>query len=364
MSISTKNKKFIYDCIWLFLLYIIILSVIVTLCMREKAFAINHENHNKNFDLDSVLIDNDDNNIDLLSMRKDNNYEQSIDSIIEQKHPASSHQLNNIINDQEIESIIAENNQSNINISHKSLYSNSVLAVDAVTGEVIINKNARRVMPIASITKLMTAMVVLDSKVDLDEFITISNKDIDTLRNTRSRLKVGMQLKRRDLMLLSLMSSENRATFALARTTFSRGIDAFIRAMNRKAKSLGMTDTVFYDPTGLNERNQSTAVDISKMVIAGSKYSLISDFSTTKKARVFFSKQSSHVYANTDLLVRNNNMSIVLSKTGFINEAGHCLAIYSMIKDRHVVMVFLNSQKPNGRLKDAINIKQQLESAI
>lgn len=238
------------------------------------------------------------------------------------------------------------------------LYSYSAIALDAKTGEIFISKNPNTKLPIASITKLMTAMVFLDSGVNLDDYVTITDSDIDTLRNTYSRLKVGMQFRRRDLLLLALMSSENRAAHALARTTYKGGLPVFIHKMNEKAKSLKMTNTQFYDPTGLTNQNQSTVTDLSKMVQAAYTYDDIRKDTTTKDASVMFGPKYIHRYINSDVLVRGGDkIQIELSKTGFINEAGHCLALYSIIDNKPVVMVFLNSTGKSGRILDAMTVK-------
>ena len=237
------------------------------------------------------------------------------------------------------------------------LYSYSAYAVDAQTDTVLINKNSTVQLPIASISKLMMAMVLLDSGSDLDEYIQIAEDDVDHLRNTSSRLKVGMQLRRRDLLLLALMSSENRASFALARTAYPGGIQEFIRRMNAKCKSLGMNSSQFFDPTGLTVGNKSTATDLAKMVQAAFHYDLIRADTTTKGADVILGKHYTHHYLNSDALVRTGSFQIELSKTGFINEAGHCLVLYSVIGNRPVIMIFLNSSGKSGRLVDAIAVK-------
>ncbi|RTL10677.1 MAG: peptidase S11 [Neisseriaceae bacterium] len=240
------------------------------------------------------------------------------------------------------------------------LYSYSGYAMDVSSGEVLVSKNPTAQLPIASITKLMTAMVMLDSGDDLDEYIAISEDDVDHLRNTYSRLKVGMQLRRRDLLLLALMSSENRAAFAIARTAYPGGINEFIRRMNAKAKALGMTNTQFFDPTGLTAQNKSTAIDLAKMVKAAYGYELIREDTTTKGADVMLSSHYTHHYLNSDALVRTSRFQIEVSKTGFINEAGHCLVLYAMVDNRPIAMVFLNSSK-SGRLVDAMAVKSYID---
>lgn len=248
-----------------------------------------------------------------------------------------------------------------ISNSQPKLYSYAAYAMDAKTGEAILTKNPDTQLPIASITKLMTAMVLLDSGDDLNEYITINEADVDHLRNTFSRLRIGMQLRRKDLLLLALMSSENRASFALARTAYPGGIREFLISMNKKAKALGMTNTQFYDPTGLTVQNKSTATDLAKMVQAAFSYDLIREDTTTKGADVMLSTRYTHHYINSDALVRTSSFQIELSKTGFINEAGHCLVLYSIIDNRPIVMVFLNSSGKSGRLVDAIAVKNYID---
>lgn len=243
-------------------------------------------------------------------------------------------------------------------------YSYSTLSVNAKTGEIYTDKNPNVRLPIASISKLMTAMVTLDSGVDMDGYVTISDDDVDNLRHTYSRLKVGAQYKRSDLLLLALMSSENRAAHALARTSYSGGLKVFIAKMNAKSKNLGMTNTKFYDPTGLNEMNQSTAMDLSKMVHAAFNYRLIRQDTTTKGSDFYLSKKYIHRYINSDSLVRSGKFNIEVSKTGFINEAGHCLVLYVMVDSTPVIMVFLNSSGKNGRILDAIATKNYIRKIM
>lgn len=241
------------------------------------------------------------------------------------------------------------------------LYSYSAYAIDAKTNQIYASKNPDVSLSIASITKLMTAMVLLDSGANLDEYVEISQDDVDTLRNTSSRLRVGMQLRRRDLLLLALMSSENRAASAIARTAYAGGMKEFVAHMNSKAKSLGMAHTQFYDSTGLTTENKSTANDLAKMVRAAYQYDLIKEDTTTKAADVMLSSRYTHRYVNSDALVRGDTFQIELSKTGFINEAGHCLVLYSIVDNRPVIMVFLNSAGKSGRLVDAMAIKRYID---
>ena len=260
-------------------------------------------------------------------------------------------------------------NLTNINMrgvaNQPKLYSYAALVVNATNGEVLISKHPTTQLPIASISKLMMAMVLLDAHDDPNQYITITSADIDTLRNTSSRLRIGMQLKRRDLLLLALMSSENRAAFALARTAYPGGTKVFLQKMNQKSQTLGMKHTVFYDPTGLNDQNQSTAEDLARMVKAAFNYPEIRQDTTTKSADVHLYQNYVHHYLNSDVLVRNGDqLNIALSKTGFINEAGHCLVLYSIIKDKPIIMIFLNSTGKSGRMIDAITLKRYIERQI
>ncbi len=240
------------------------------------------------------------------------------------------------------------------------LYSYSAYVINADNNSVVTSKNPDATLPIASISKLMMAMVLLDSGANLDDYVTISADDIDTLKNTFSRLKVGMQLRRRDLLLLALMSSENRAAHALGRTAYPGGINVFVQKMNAKAKALGMVHTKFYDPTGLTSANVSSADDVAKMVKAAYGYELIREDSTTKGADVMLSSRYTHHYVNSDALVRAGKYQIELSKTGFINEAGHCLAIYTIVEGKPYIMVFLNSAGKNGRIIDAMAMRNYI----
>ena len=242
-----------------------------------------------------------------------------------------------------------------------ALYSSSVLVVTQGGGEALFQKNAGAIVPIASITKLMTAMVVLDSTPNLREFISISDEDVDTLRGSRSRLNVGALMTRESALLLALMSSENRASHALARH-YPGGLSAFVAEMNFKAKALGMGDTHFEDPTGLSSSNVSTARDLAKMVEAAHRYPLIREFSTTAEAHI---EVSGHVlaYRNTNPLVKSAAWDVGLSKTGFIHEAGKCLVMQARVADKPVVIVLLDSVGKMTRVGDANRIKRWMEHA-
>ncbi|MBK5914420.1 D-alanyl-D-alanine endopeptidase [Rhodocyclus purpureus] len=243
-----------------------------------------------------------------------------------------------------------------------ALRSNAALVIDQSGGQPVYQKNADVVAPIASITKLMTAMVVLDSRPDMSETIEITRDDVDTLRNSRSRLPVGASLSRENALLLALMSSENRAAHALARH-YPGGLDAFVAAMNRKAAALGMTHTQFFDPTGLRSENVSTARDLAKMVEAAARYPLIREFSTTAGSNVDVGRRSIG-YTNTNRLVKSDDWEIHLSKTGYIHEAGKCLVMQARVADKPVVIVLLDSVGSLTRIGDANRIKRWIESTM
>jgi D-alanyl-D-alanine endopeptidase (penicillin-binding protein 7) len=222
------------------------------------------------------------------------------------------------------------------------LRSASAIVLDS-GGNLIYGKDVDTVRPIASITKLMTAMVVLDAGLDLDEKITVTKEDRDLIRLTGSRLRYGATLPRRELLLLALMSSENRAATALGRT-YPGGMQNFVTAMNNKADSLGMADSRFADPAGLNAKNVSTAADLAKMLSAAENYPLITQSTTTRKREVRpFTNRGPLTYANTNRLLKNENWDIELSKTGYINEAGRCLVMQANIEGEDVSIILLNS---------------------
>lgn len=222
------------------------------------------------------------------------------------------------------------------------LHSASAIVLDA-DGNLIYGKDVDTVGPIASITKLMTAMVVLDAALDLDEKITIAEQDRDRIRMTGSRLAVGATLARRDLLLLALMSSENRAAAALGRT-YPGGMDSFVAQMNTKAASLGMLSSNFADPAGLNVANVSTASDLAKMLNAAHDYPLITESTTTTDQEVRpYTRSGPLTFNNTNRLLKNKDWHIELSKTGYINEAGRCLVMQAKIDGEDISIVLLNS---------------------
>jgi D-alanyl-D-alanine endopeptidase (penicillin-binding protein 7) len=235
------------------------------------------------------------------------------------------------------------------------------LVQDAETGEVVLGKNSEAVLPIASITKLMTAMVILDSNLDPDEPITLAREDVDRRKGTRSRLRTGLELTRDDLLLLALMASENRAAAALGRT-YPGGTEAMVAAMNGKARELGMEDTRFADPTGLSSGNVSSARDLALLVNAAHEYELIRDYSTRERADVHASGRRL-AYRNTNGLVRNPQWDIGLSKTGYISEAGRCLVMRVKMASKDLVVVLLDSWGKYSRTGDARRIRRWLETA-
>lgn len=238
--------------------------------------------------------------------------------------------------------------------------SGSALVIEQGGGDALFQKNASAVVPIASITKLMTAMVVLDSLPNLHSPITISDDDVDYQRGSRSRLHVGSVMTREYALLLALMSSENRAANALARH-YPGGMSAFLAAMNIKAQALGMRDTHFEDPTGLTSNNVSTARDLAKMVAAAHRYPLIREFSTTPEATVDVGGREL-AYRNTNPLVKSAAWDVGLSKTGYIHEAGKCLVMQARVADKPVVIVLLDSAGKQTRVGDANRIKHWMEN--
>ena len=235
------------------------------------------------------------------------------------------------------------------------LTSQSALIFNNKTGEILYQKNADRVMPIASISKLMSAMVVLDARLDMNERITITSDEIDRLKGTGSRLAVGTTLTRGELLHLSLMSSENRATHALGRT-YPGGMSAFVAAMNAKAQSLGMHSSRFYEPTGLNFQNVSTANDLNRMVAAASKYPLIRKNTTSNYGSVWTANGRQN-YKNSNALVREGSWNIELQKTGYIREAGRSMVVKANVQNQPITIVLLNSPTSTTRVNDARKIE-------
>ena len=250
-----------------------------------------------------------------------------------------------------------------LNPKKLKLKSASALVVD-IYGNDIYAKDANNARPIASITKLMTAMVTLDAKLPLDKKITITKQDRDTIRGTGSRLKYGATLTRKQMIYLALMSSENRAAAALGRT-YPGGMQAFIRAMNNKAKSLGMKNSRFADPVGLKSGNKASARDLVTMVQAALKYPLIRKATTTQKMTVYPYKGRGPLnYGNTNRLLKSKHWEIRLSKTGYIHEAGRCLTMQAEIARQPLVIVLLNSYGKLTPTGDSNRIRKWIEQGI
>jgi serine-type D-Ala-D-Ala endopeptidase (penicillin-binding protein 7) len=241
------------------------------------------------------------------------------------------------------------------------LKSSVAFVMDQDTNEILFQKNENVVLPIASLTKLMTGVIVSEAKLDMNEIITITDADVDTEKGSRSRLKVGTQLTRGELMLLALMSSENRAAHALGRS-YPGGLDRFVQAMNIKAKLLGMQDTRYVEPTGLSSRNQSSAKDLATLTAYAYNDKALRDLSTAPDHQIIVGEKPLN-YVNTNRLVRNSDWEIGLQKTGFISEAGQCLIMQAKVSGRRLIMVFLDSAGKLSRLGDAERVRRWVEGA-
>ncbi|MDT3707108.1 MAG: serine hydrolase [Thiobacillus sp.] len=265
--------------------------------------------------------------------------------------------------------------QSYGSVPMPELSAQSVLVLDQETGQPLLAKNPDLQTPIASITKLMTAMLVLDAAQPIDEKITISTADRDTIKGTGSRLAVGSRYTRGQLLHLALIASDNRAAHALGRT-YPGGLERFVATMNRTARTLGMNDTVYVEPTGLSSGNRSTALDLARLadhayqnypeirhISATGHYTLGTQRVVVKKkrhkAKVYYRPVA---FNNTNRLTRMDGWDIGLSKTGFINEAGHCLVMQAHVAERDVIIVLLDALGNNRRAGDAARIKEWLES--
>ena len=242
-----------------------------------------------------------------------------------------------------------------------ALKSNAALVVDQNTSQVLFEKNASVALPIASLTKLMTALVVVESRQNMDEVLEVTSDDIDHEKNSSSRLRVGSRMSRANMLHIALMSSENRAASALGRN-YPGGLPAFVAAMNAKAKALGMNDTHYVDSTGLSSNNVASARDLAKLVVAAYRYPTIRGYSTDSKYTV--DAGGYHLqYVTSNRLVMNSQWEIGLQKTGYITEAGRCLVMQARVDGRPVVMVFLDSKGKDSRLADAGRVRKWLESA-
>ena len=244
----------------------------------------------------------------------------------------------------------------------EALRSSTAYVQDLETSTVLFAKNDNVVRPIASISKLMTALVVVDANQPMDQMLEISDDDVDTLKHTSSRLVVGTRLSRGDMLHLALMSSENRAAHALGRN-YPGGLPAFVEAMNHKARALGMTSTHFIEPTGLSSQNVSSPRDLARLLRAASQRPLIHRYSTDDQYEVDVANRT-QVFRNTNLLVRKPDWDIKVSKTGYINEAGECLVMLARINGRDVAMVLLDSQGKLSRIGDAVRLRRILQSDV
>lgn len=241
------------------------------------------------------------------------------------------------------------------------LKSSVALVVDQDTHEVLFRKNENAVLPIASLTKLMTGLVITEARLPMDEVLVITQDDVDTEKGSRSRLNVGTQLSRGELLHLALMSSENRAAHALGRT-YPGGLQAFVNQMNIRALSLGMRDTRYVEPTGLSSRNQSSARDLATLVAAAYTDPTLRELSTSPGHEVEVGRRTLQ-YNNTNRLVKNPTWDIGLQKTGYISEAGQCLVMQAKVAGRKLIMVFLDSQGKLSRIADAERVRRWLETA-
>ena len=243
-----------------------------------------------------------------------------------------------------------------------ALKSSVALVIDQDTNEVLFSKNPGAVLPIASITKLMTGLVVSEAHQPLDEMLTVSQDDIDTEKGSRSRLSVGTQLTRGEMMHLALMSSENRAANALGRH-YPGGLSAFVAAMNRKASTLGMRDTHYVEPTGLSSRNQSSAQDLAVLVRAAHGVPLLRELSTSHETQVAVGHRMMQFHT-TNRLVLNPQWEIGLQKTGYISEAGRCLVMQAQLAGRKLILVLLDSTGKYSRIGDAERIRRWLGDSV
>ena len=243
--------------------------------------------------------------------------------------------------------------------SISAVRSNVVLVQDLNSNTVLFSRNDDAPRPIASITKLMTAIVIVDANQPMNELIEVTNADVDTVKHSRSRLPVGTKLSRGDMMHLALMSSENRAASALGRY-YPGGMSAFVTAMNNKAKQLGMTQSRFVEPTGLSSENVSSPRDLVKLLQASATRPAIRQYTTDDQHEI---RSSGHatLFRNTNMLVMNPTWDIKVSKTGYINEAGQCLVMLARINDRDMAIVLLNAEGKGTRVGDAVKIKQWVQ---
>lgn len=240
------------------------------------------------------------------------------------------------------------------------LKSSVALVIDQDTQEVLLRKNEQAILPIASLTKLMTGLLISEARLPMHEPITITQEDVDTEKGSRSRLSVGTTLTRQEMLHLALMSSENRAANALGRT-YPGGLGTFVAKMNAKARQLGMADTRYVEPTGLSSNNQSSARDLAMLVNVASRDPLLREFSTSPGHEVAVGQRTLQ-YNNTNRLVKNPDWDIGLQKTGYIAEAGRCLVMQTKVAGRKLIMVFLDSAGKYSRLGDAERVRNWVEA--
>lgn len=249
-----------------------------------------------------------------------------------------------------------------LNLTHDplALKSNVALVLDQSNSQVLLDKNSDVALPIASITKLMTALVVVEAKQDMDEILEITDADIDQEKKSASRLRPGARISRGDMLHIALMSSENRAASALGRN-YPGGLPAMVAAMNTKAKVLGMNGARYVEPTGLSSQNVASARDLAKLVAAAQQQPLLCQYSTDSRYVVDTGERVLH-YTNSNHLVSNPTWDILLQKTGYITEAGHCMVMRAVIEGRSIIMVFLDSKGKESRLADAARIRRWIEA--
>ena len=240
------------------------------------------------------------------------------------------------------------------------LKSSVALVIDQDTREVLFRKNDQAVLPIASLTKLMTGLIISEAKLPMDETIAITQDDVDTEKFSRSRLKVGTELSRGELMHLALMSSENRAAHALGRT-FPGGLATFVGLMNAKARALGMLTTNYAEPTGLSSKNQSSAQDLARLVNVAYGDPTMRELTTSPRYEVEVGSKTLQ-FKNTNRLVDNPAWKIGLQKTGYISEAGRCMVMQATVAGRKLIMVFLDSAGTLTRIADAERVRRWVES--
>lgn len=262
-----------------------------------------------------------------------------------------------VVSDTYVPAKAIRDNASRVNLK---LRSHAAIVFDERDNEVILERNAEQVVPVASLSKLMTAMVILDADLGMEEVITISKDDKDRLRYSKSRLRTGMRFTRKDLLLIALAASENRAAMALART-YPGGSKAFVSDMNRKAQALGLIQTRFADSAGLSNDNVSTAQELMQLVKAASDYPVIREYSTqTRQSITDLNSQREITFGNTNRLVKKVSWPISLSKTGFTKDAGNCLVMQTRINARPVIIVLLESWGSLSKYGDSNRIKKWL----